>query len=254
MDKKTINRTEIVEGLKTLGLGSGMAVEVHSSLSSLGWVEGGAETVIEALIEVVGPEGALLMSAYPVTPALPLTEEEVARGMTWKVRILPDPHERSGLGLVTDTFRKRPDVVLGQGLHRVAAWGKDAARHAANMYRYLVEIDGWVLLMGVGVDRVSSLHLAEEDPGLPEAIQQMVTPPPDLLRDYPADQWSIGYGSTPEDAWGMVWMEAERRGLIRKGKIGQAECALFKARALVEIYQDGLRKDPFGLFGVKPED
>ncbi len=190
------------------------------------------------------------MSAYPVTPALPVTEEEAARGMTWKVRILEDPHERTGLGLIVDTFRKRPDVCLGKGLHRVCAWGRDAALHAERGYWRLVEMDGWTLLIGVGIDRVSSMHLAEENPGLPEAIRCIFEPPPDLLRDYPPDRWSIGCGSTPEDAWAKVWEEACRRGVIRTGKIGRADCALFKTRGLVEIYQDWLRKDPFGLFGL----
>lgn len=250
MVQNVITQPEIAAGLRALGLHSRMAVEVHSALSSLGWVEGGAEAVIAALMEVVGLDGALLMSAYPVTPALALTGDETARGMTWKVRILEDPHERSGLGLIVDTFRKRPDACLGKGLHRVCAWGRDAALHAESQYRHLVEIDGWTLLVGVGVDRVSSLHIAEEDPGLPEAVRRMVTPPEDLLRDYPPDRWSIGYGGTPDDAWAKVWEEADRRGLIQKGKIGMADCALFKACALLQIYQEGLRNDPFGLFGL----
>lgn len=246
-----IRHENIVAGMAALGVVRGMALEFHGALSSLGRVEGGAEAVIAALLESLGPEGALLMSAYPVTPALPLTAEEIARGITWKVRILDDPHERSGLGLIVDTFRKRPDVHLGRGLHRVCAWGRAAAQHAQNGYQYLVEIDGWTLLMGVGVDRVSSLHLAEENPGLPQAIRRIFEPPPDLRRDYPAGRWDIGYGSTPKDAWARVWEEADERGLIIKGRIGLADCALFRTRALLAVYQEWLRKDPFGLFGLE---
>lgn len=128
MEHAVIQREEIVDGLRGLGLIEGMAVEVHSSLSSLGWVDGGADTVIEALMEVVGPQGALIMSAYPVSPPLPLTEEETARGITWKVRILDDPVEKTGLGVITDAFQKRAGVTLGKGLHRVCAWGCGAAR------------------------------------------------------------------------------------------------------------------------------
>lgn len=248
MEYQHITRAEIVQGLRMLGLDRGMAVEVHSALSSLGWVDGGADAVIEALIEVVGPEGALLMSAYPVSPALPLTEEEAARGMTWKVRILDDPDERTGMGLIVDTFRKRPDVFTGQGLHRICAWGRDASQHAQSGYRRLVEIDGWTLLIGVGVDRVSSLHRG--DPGLPEDIRRRFMPPDDLLRDYPPGRWSFGYGSTTDDGWVKVWEEAGRQGLIREGQIGKAGCALFKTRALLGIYQDWLRRDPYGLVGL----
>ncbi len=47
--------------------------------------------------------------------------------------------------------------------------------------------------------------------------------------------------------------EAERRGLVKRQKIGAAECMLFDARPVVGIYEKALRKDPFGLFGVKKE-
>ena len=72
-----LTRIEIEDGLQQLGLTRGDAVEVHSALSSLGWVEGGAATVVDALLNVVSEEG-VVMSAYPVSKPLLLTEEEKA--------------------------------------------------------------------------------------------------------------------------------------------------------------------------------
>ncbi|HNT76509.1 MAG TPA: AAC(3) family N-acetyltransferase [Anaerolineae bacterium] len=252
MEKISITQKDIAAGLRDLGLRRSDAVEVHSSLSSFGWVEGGATTVIEALMQVVSEEGALVMSAYPVSPPIPLTEEEEARGITWKVRIL-DPHsdERTGLGIVADTFRKRPDVVCGTEFHRGCAWGHDAHLHCQN-YKHLLEIDGWVLLLGVDIGRCSSMHLAESVP-IPEEIRECFKVPTDILRDYPQDRWGIGYGSTPGNPWLKVWEEALRRGLVRTRTIGQSECKLFKARAMVSIYEDMRRTDPFGIFGLKKE-
>ena len=63
-----LTQLDIVDGLKALGLEQGAAVEVHSSLSSLGYVEGGAPTVIKALIEVVGEQGAIVMPADRISP------------------------------------------------------------------------------------------------------------------------------------------------------------------------------------------
>ncbi|MEW5868478.1 MAG: AAC(3) family N-acetyltransferase [Chloroflexota bacterium] len=77
--QKPLTQKDIVDDLKALGLYRGAAVEVHSSLSSMGFVEGGAPAVINALMDVVGEEGAIVMSAYLVTLPLPLTEEEKAR-------------------------------------------------------------------------------------------------------------------------------------------------------------------------------
>jgi aminoglycoside 3-N-acetyltransferase len=244
-----LTRKAIEDGLRQLGLCRGDAVEVHSSLSSLGWVEGGASTVIDALTDVVGGQGTLAMSAYPVSPPIPLTDEERARGIAWKVRILdPDSDERTGMGVVSDAFHRRPDVVCEPGPFRMCAWGRDAHRHAQS-YQHLLDVDGWVLLIGVGIDRCSSMHLAERVP-IPEEIAVRFRIPEDILRDYPENEWAIGYGSTPGDPWQAVWEEAEHRGLIRKGRIGQAECALFKARAVTTLYEGLRRSDPYGIFGL----
>ena len=55
----TIN--SIYQDLNRLGINNNDIVLVHSSLSSLGWVCGGAQAVIIALMEVVGNSGTLVM-------------------------------------------------------------------------------------------------------------------------------------------------------------------------------------------------
>ena len=62
--EKPLTEKEIMDDLRKLGIARGTAVEVHSSLSSVGFVEGGAPTVIHALMHVVGEEGTIVMSAY----------------------------------------------------------------------------------------------------------------------------------------------------------------------------------------------
>jgi aminoglycoside N3'-acetyltransferase len=245
----SLTQAGIEEGLRGLGLGTGDVVEVHSSLSSFGWVEGGARAVIAALMNVVGSGGAIAMSAYLVSRAQPLSEEEVARGLQWKVRILPTgSRERTGMGVIADTFRDRPDVVLGGGTHPVGAWGRDAERHSQGYHQLLAD-DGWALLLGVDIFRCSSLHQAERLP-LPEEIASIFRVPESVGQDYPPDRWVVGYGSTPKLPWQSVWDEALRRALVRTGRIGKAECKLFRARALVSVYEELQRGDIFALYGV----
>ena len=247
-----LTRENIEEGLRLLGLGRGDAAEVHSSLSHFGYVAGGATTVVDALMNVVGPHGALVMSAYPLSPAVPLSEQEQARHIAWKVRKLAvDSPEKTGMGAIADEFRTRPGVVCGTGLHRVCAWGHDARLHSQG-YQHLLDIDGWALLLGVDIHRCSSMHLAEQV-GIPDRIAELTQLPEDIRRDYPADAWEVGYGSTPDDPWAKVWEQAECKGLVRKRCIGQARCMLFKAKAVVSIYEELLRMDPFALFGVDRE-
>src|SRR6266545_7005971 len=169
MSHSSVTYHDIVRGLHHLGVMRGATLEVHSSLSAFGWVEGGAATVIQALMDVLSPDGTLIMSAYPVTPAIPLTDEDRERGITWKVRMLPtDASEPTGMGRIADTFRQRADVVCGSDFFRTCAWGRDAEWHCDG-YQGLLAVDGSCLLLGVGIDRCSSMHAAESLP-IPKQI------------------------------------------------------------------------------------
>ena len=54
-----VRRSELIAGIRELGVREGSLVLVHASLSSLGWVVGGPETVVRALLEAFGPAGTL---------------------------------------------------------------------------------------------------------------------------------------------------------------------------------------------------
>jgi aminoglycoside 3-N-acetyltransferase len=56
-------RASLGRDLSTLGLSAGDTVLVHSSLRSLGWVCGGALAVVQALLDVLGPGGTLVVPA-----------------------------------------------------------------------------------------------------------------------------------------------------------------------------------------------
>lgn len=151
-----------------LGLREGATVLVHSSLSSMGWVEGGADAVIDALLDVVGPAGLLAMPTH-----------------TWSTvhRDQPVFHETltpSIVGRITETFRRRPGVRRSlHPTHSVAASGPDAAAFLeghenhdtpcarTSPYGRLVERGGQVLLLGVGLERFTLLHGFEEWSGVP---------------------------------------------------------------------------------------
>lgn len=58
---RVILKEEIVQKIREVGLEKGDAVMVHMSLKRMGYVCGGAQTVIEALMEVVGEDGTIMM-------------------------------------------------------------------------------------------------------------------------------------------------------------------------------------------------
>ena len=61
MERKILVKDDFIHALKQVGVRDGQTIMVHTSLSSLGFVCGGAQTVIEALIECVGENGTLMM-------------------------------------------------------------------------------------------------------------------------------------------------------------------------------------------------
>ena len=249
---RELTRNGIEAGLRRLGLKEGVTVEVHSSLSSFGNVQGGAVTVVDALMSVVGKTGSLLMSNYPLA-LVPLTPEERAKGIGWKLRKIPEnSDERTVTGAVSDEFRFRADVVCGSGIHRVCAWGRDAELHAKG-YRHLLEVDGLVLLLGVGIDRCSSMHLAEEVKITRQARERMNALWPDtgskitdaVRREYSSDIFIGPREGEAGGPWENARHEAERRGLIERGEIGQAACLLFRARDLVALIEEVRKSGPF---------
>jgi len=115
-----VTRHHIVAGLQALGLCAGDIVMVHSSLSSLGFVVEGADAVIDAFLDVIGPTGTLAM------PALCQKDKE-RRFETWNIATSP-----SDVGRITETFRLRPGVVRSDhATHSVAAFGPRAVELTA---------------------------------------------------------------------------------------------------------------------------
>ena len=248
-----VTKEDIKDGLKRLGIKPGCILGVHSSLSSFGHVEGGADTVLEALFETVGQAGTIVMSTYLVEPSVELTEQDIARGISWKVKrfAFDDLNTPSGMGIIADTFRRRPDVVRWYDpVHSVSAWGKDADIYCQS-FKPLVEADGWILLLGVQMDRCSALHIAEGQVRLPEDIKRLMEwkVPEELLKVYPPDEWLFGC----EGRWGdflIVQQEAETLGMIESRTIGMATARLFEAKPMVGLYKKLLMENPYRMFGV----
>ncbi len=251
--KKNLTMQDILARLRSLGVRTGDILGVHSSLSSLGYVVGGAQSVLEALFAAVGEEGTLVMSTYPLGPPLPLTESDQSKGITWKVRRISfdDLSTRTGMGAISDAFRRHPQVVRWyHPLHSVSAWGFHAQRYCQG-FRPMAEAGGKILLLGVEMDRCSALHIAEEIVPLPADIQKAMRweVPRELLKLYPPDQWLVGC----QGAWGdflIVQAEAEKLGMIKTAQIGSATARLFSAQPMIDLYAQLLRSDPYRMFAI----
>jgi len=244
----SLTRTDIAEGLHRLGVKPGMMLEVHCSLGSFGYVDGGADTVIEALKDAVGSDGAIVMPSFRLSPNLPLDEDDKALGLTLKIKILENDEVPSGMGVVANTFRKMPDVVIGEGVFRVSAWGKDAEKHSLGFQR-LVDSGGYALLMGVDIYSLSSMHYAEDI--LPVEIKDLFQPSEEARNRYTESEWFIEAWEPPVKPWYTIQERAYQRGYVIDGMIGNIKCMLVKVKGVLDIYREALQSEPFTLYGLE---
>lgn len=115
----SLGSTEIADALRAVGLDTGDGAFVHTSMSSLGTIDGGPSTVVAAFEEVLGPEGLLAMPAFPLVGG---GEEHLSRDPVFDVRSTP-----STMGAITEYFRTQPGVERSlHPTHSIAARGPGA--------------------------------------------------------------------------------------------------------------------------------
>ena len=244
-----MNKQDLIKAFRGIGIEKGMALEVHSSLSSFGHVEGGADAVIDALMECVGEEGSLFMPALRLSPELPLTEEDKAMGITVKIKVLPENADRTAMGLIADTFRRRPDVVTSTGVIRTSGWGKHAQEALTGGLDYVINNGGKALLLGVDIYKLTAMHYMED--ALPQEISEVFAPTEEVNQKYPPEEWFMEAGAPPVKPWYTIQDMAYERGLIREGFIGSCKYMFFDILPVVSLYRQELQKDAFALYGLK---
>lgn len=166
--------------LRELGVEAGDTLLVHSSLSALGWVCGGPAAVVDALQEVVGRGGTIVMPTHSpgnmdptnmTSPPLPDDWHDTVREQMPPYRPAATPTQ--GVGAIPECFRSYPDVHRSDHpQHSFAAWGADAAfvteghelsysLGEASPLARVYELGGDVLYVGTDHGTCTSLHLAE---------------------------------------------------------------------------------------------
>ena len=180
MDRKLVLKKDIMDAFKELGVAKGQAIEVHTSLSSIGFVCGGAQMVIEALLDTVGEEGTIMMPTQTWKNLDPTTGVHWEEPEEWWQIIRDnwpaydkDITPTNTMGAVAEMFRQWKGTLRSDHPARsVAAWGKHAKyltenHDLSNIFGEgspigkLYELDGYVMLIGTGYDKNTSIHLAD---------------------------------------------------------------------------------------------
>lgn len=175
-----VGAEEVADGLRRLGLEAGDVALVHCSLSAFGLVAGGEQTVIEGLEAVFGPGGTIVMPAqswqlcdpdFLDDPALdPATRSALRSALP---AFDPDLTPTRTMGRVAELFRSQPGVLRSRHPHRSfsgrgPAAAEILAEHAvddpfgeSSPLARLYDAGAKVLLLGVGYESCTALHLAE---------------------------------------------------------------------------------------------
>lgn len=256
---EVVIKEDIVKELQRMGLSNGDTVMVHTSLKNIGYVCGGAQTVIEALMEVVGV-GTIMM------PTQSWKNLDPEAGVHWdadksqwqKIRDHFPAYDKNltptnTMGAVAEMFRQWPGSIRSDHPARsVCAYGRHAAyltkdHDLSNIFGEgspigkLYELDGKVLLLGVGYDKNTSIHLA------------------DVRAEYGSKHMETDYSAVFENGT-RVWKKYEtlyvdgedfeeigrafeETGNFTSGHIGIGECKLMSQRMLVDFAVSWIEKN-----------
>ncbi len=242
----------LAEELRTLGVTDGMTVIVHSSLSGIGWVAGGAQAVVEALLEAIDVGGTLVMPTHSgnlsdpalwLNPPVPESWWDVIRDETppFDPRLTPTRL----MGAVVECFRRYPRVRRSSHPQvSFAALGPNAdaitADHSLERplgerspLARLYDLDGQVLLLGVDHINNTALHLAEYRADYP--TKEWVTQGAPVTIDGERRWVTFEDLEGDETDFATIGAEFAALGGESNGPVGSGEARLMNMREIVDF-------------------
>lgn len=234
--KQEKTKREVIEQLRALGVTEGGVLVVHTSFRAVRPVEGGPDGLIDALEEVLGDEGTLVMPTM------------TAGTSVFDPRVTPT----LDMGVVAETFWRRPGV--SRSTHpgaSFAAKGKQAAVICAQQplspphgldspIGRVYALNGEVLLLGVTHGENTSLHLAEAMANVPYSIEHP------CVVEVDGEARTVMIPETDHCCENFSKMDSWLRSaqIQREGDVGYAAARLCSAKALVDLAIERLREEP----------
>lgn len=238
-----IYKDSLIEDLKSLGIKEGDNVIVHSSLSKIGYVDGGAQTVIDALSETVGDSGTLL---FPAFPANTFNKTYLEENPVFHIL-----NTESKMGIITELFRKQQGVKRSfHPTDSVCAKGSLAEYftkdHFGQLTPYnkfspfykLCEKKGKILMIGVPLETCTNLHTLEDAVDFKYPVYDEKILEVKMIDESGKEHLMKTKVHNPEYSVKRKCSELapifEKENVLVKGKIGEADAMLINASTMHE--------------------
>ena len=255
--EKALSEEELVQQLKALGIREGMVLEVHSSLKAIGYVIGGAQSVVNALQQAVGYDGTLVMPIQSRENTEPSywIDPPASRDLWEKIRnttpgFNADASEFPLMGAVGQNLNRRPGAY--QSYHPNCAfvtygkYGKliahqhdlDFALGEQSPLGAMYLLPSYILLIGVGYDCCTGMHLGEYRSNVRDIIVQG-----GAIEENGYRKW-VRYLDLDldSDEFPEIGKAMEEKGMVTTGTLGNSSCRLMKFAEAVDFTCEYLRK------------
>lgn len=230
-----IHRDALTEQLLELGVQPGGVLLVHTSFSKVKPVEGGPIGLISALHSALGLQGTLVMPSMSYDDDHPFDKSK---------------SHCMEMGVVADTFWRLPGVLRSDNNHAFAAVGPSAEKITAphpidiphgqdSPVGRVYELDGQILLLGVGHDANTTIHLCENMAGVRYRRDKYLT----ILKDGKHAKFEYREIDHCCQNFSLVDGWLDERGLQRRGKVGHAEARLIRSRDIMDVVIPRLKEN-----------
>jgi aminoglycoside 3-N-acetyltransferase len=245
-----LDKAAIVRDLGKMGLHPSCHLMIHASLSALGFVEGGPETVVEALREIAGEDGSVIIPSF--RDAIRSDHYSLSECGEKCAPPLCASRERGYSGAIGETVRAQPDAL--RSCHATHSWVGlcNGARYLLeghfrsqtpcgndSPFFRLMDADGLILLLGVGVNSITNIHAVEDARNVPylSAID-----PRRRHATYTTSGRRIQY-VYPE----LLHAALRQAGILRSGRVGAGASHVLSARDLGTFFWIATDHDPWCL-------
>ena len=251
------DKNELVSQLRELGVREGMVLEVHSSLSSIGYVIGGSQTVVDALQEAVGFDGTLVMAIQNCNNTEPANwiNPPADRKLWEKIRTQtpaykPDESDFPYMSQIAQNLNRRAGAYRSYhpscGFVTYGKYGKLIAHEQSLDYPLgedsplgaMYQLPSYILLIGVGYDKATGMHLGEYRSNTRSIILNGGAIEQNGYRRW-VEYYDLELDSEDFPEIGQLM---EQQGMVKTGALGESECRLFRFADAVDFTANYLQK------------